>query len=659
MRGLVVDPEPLSRNLMRTALERIGVVTEGFADLPAAEAALKMREFDVVVADGALPNDGGLNLLRRLRRGRWRGACVYTAELIPDAAMQELSREIAPRAIFMKPLNFAEVETRLARAIPGAEVGVMHDEAHVPASWSGALRKSRNEFAPRLARWVEELALTCQNAQSERSGKHAAEARRLATSLAEECKKQAFPIVAETATAVGAALDELLAGRRDYGHKPTWDRVETLLKIMDASLPTTATAISTVATDQFEKAATHVLAVAADLELLRKLADFSERHDVGLLTARSIKEAVRISIRRKFDAALLSEGLPDGGTSLLTEWLRRQPGLSELPIALMVPSGTDAAQAANSARAQGARFALPLPLDENTFVAAIARLTKQRARRPARVVLIDDDPEFGEDSRALFAKHGLTLIYLSTGAGVVQRLDEIRPDLIVADVVLPIVSGIEVCRQVRASTDWSTLPVLLTTTQDTPSLRVAAYRAGADGVLARPIQDDEFVTRVLTMIERMRALRETDQTGALTRAAFLSATRDAFGDGQKALAGAVFDVDFFHEINAAYGVAAGDRVLAGVVASIVDVLGDDAIVGRWGSDQIAVSIPNESRSGAITRLTRVAQKIRAMTFQSGQGKRFQVSVQLGVSATDRTGANLETLLRDVETNLRTAKKARG
>ncbi len=659
MRGLVVDPEPLSRNMMRVALERIGIVCEGFADLAHAEAALKTREFDVVVVDGALPSEGGLNLLRRLRRGRWRGSCVYTAELVTDAQMQELSREIAPRAIFMKPLNFAEVETRLARAIPGAQPGLVHDEAHVPASWSGALRKSRNEFAQRLARWVEELAVAAETAQSQRSGKHAAEARRLAASLAEECRKQAFPIVAETAEAVAVSLDEVLAGRRDIGSKSLWDRVETLLKVMDASLPETATAISTVATDQFEKASTRVLAVASDLDLLRKLADFSERHDIGLLTARSIKEAVRISIRRKFDAALLTEGLPDGGTSLLTEWLRRQPGLSEMPIALMVPSGNDAAQSANAARAQGARFAVPLPIDENAFVAAIARLTKQRARRPARVVLIDDDPEFGEGSRLLFAKHGLTLIYLPSAAGLVQRLDEIRPDLIVADVVLPIISGIEICRQVRAAPDWSTVPVLLTTTQDTPSLRVAAYRAGADGVLNRPLQDDEFVTRVLTTIERMRALRETDPTGALTRAAFLSATRDAFGDGQKALAGALFDVDFFHEINSAYGIAAGDRVLSGVVASIVDVLADDAIVGRWGSDQIAVSIPGESRSGAITRLTRVAQKIRAMTFQSGSGKRFQVSVQLGVSATDRTGANLETLLREVETNLRTAKKARG
>ena len=137
MRGLVVDPEPLSRNMMRVALERIGIVTEGYSDLAHAEAALKTREFDVVVVDGALPNDGGLNLLRRLRRGRWRGSCIYSAELIADAQMQELSREIAPRAIFMKPLNFAEVETRLARAIPGAQPGLVHDEAHVPASCCG------------------------------------------------------------------------------------------------------------------------------------------------------------------------------------------------------------------------------------------------------------------------------------------------------------------------------------------------------------------------------------------------------------------------------------------------------------------------------------------------------------------------------------------
>ena len=179
-----------------------------------------------------------------------------------------------------------------------------------------------------------------------------------------------------------------------------------------------------------------------------------------------------------------------------------------------------------------------------------------------------------------------------------------------------------------------------------------------------PFCDEPARTRCIAAGKRRRQFRRQDPARfGVGQLRFESVTdfepRDAFGDGQKALAGAVFDVDFFHEINSAYGIAAGDRVLTGVVASIVDVLADDAIVGRWGSDQIAVSIPGESRSGAITRLTRVAQKIRAMTFLSASGKRFQVSVQLGVSATDRTGANLETLLREVETNLRTAKKARG
>lgn len=657
MRALVVDPEALSRNLMRVALERLGIVTEAATTLSAAEVLLRAREFDVVCTDGGLPSDGGLNLLRRLRRARWRGSCVYTADLITDTQLQELSREIIARAVFAKPLALAEVETRLSRAIPGATPGQRSDEAHVPPSWSGALRKARKEYAARLPTWVQELALNVEAARDQKSGKHLAEARRLCTALATEAERHAFPIVAETSEAIGQLLDDLLAGRKDLGARAVWDRVETLQEIMDASLSDAASAIATVSTDQFEQATQKLLFVSPDLELLRRAADWAARHDAGLLTARSIKEAARVAMRRKFDGAFLAEGLPDGGTSMLAEWLRRQPGMSELPIAVLVSGGGP--QVAGAAKALGGTFTLPLPIDEQGFVGALARLARQKARRPARVLLVDDDPEFGEASRRLFHRHGLTLVVAPTASGLVERLDELRPDLIIADVVLPIVSGIELCRQVRAAPDWSGVPVLLTSTQDTPAMRLAAARAGADALLLRPVADEELVGRTLATIERLRALRETDPlTGVLTRPAFLRALRDALGDGHRAVAVGVLDVDYFHQVNELYGLAAGDKVLAGLAAAALDVLGDEAILGRWDADQLVVALPNESRSGALTRLTRVAQKVRGSTWQGG-GKRFQVSVQLGVTASDRTGANLETLLRDVEHALRAAKSARG
>ena len=101
MRGLVVDADALGRNLMRCALEQVGVVCDGADGFGDVDRRLQEGRHDVLVVDGDHPGDAAMNLLRRLRRARWPGTILYTGQLVGDARLHELTRELGVRAVFL------------------------------------------------------------------------------------------------------------------------------------------------------------------------------------------------------------------------------------------------------------------------------------------------------------------------------------------------------------------------------------------------------------------------------------------------------------------------------------------------------------------------------------------------------------------------------
>jgi signal transduction histidine kinase len=126
--------------------------------------------------------------------------------------------------------------------------------------------------------------------------------------------------------------------------------------------------------------------------------------------------------------------------------------------------------------------------------------------QPAKILIVDDNPVVLFAVAHLLKSEGFTVLEATTGKeGLVQARAEV-PDLVLLDVMLPDINGVELCRQIKAGADTSQLfVVLLSSIETSPDSQVTGLEAGADGYIARPIENRELIARVQAMLRIKRA----------------------------------------------------------------------------------------------------------------------------------------------------------
>jgi DNA-binding response OmpR family regulator len=127
----------------------------------------------------------------------------------------------------------------------------------------------------------------------------------------------------------------------------------------------------------------------------------------------------------------------------------------------------------------------------------------------ASVLVVDDDPTVREVVCSYLRADGYDVSEADDGETALAMIRDRRPDLLVLDVMLPGVDGLEVCRKIRASTD---LPVILLTALGSEEDRVVGLELGADDYLTKPFSPRELVLRVGSVLRRVRELNNPDPT---------------------------------------------------------------------------------------------------------------------------------------------------
>jgi two-component system response regulator MprA len=117
-----------------------------------------------------------------------------------------------------------------------------------------------------------------------------------------------------------------------------------------------------------------------------------------------------------------------------------------------------------------------------------------------RVLVVDDEPAVREALGRTLRFEGYDVELAGDGAEALAAVSERRPDMVVLDVMMPRLDGLEACRQLRAAGD--TLPVLMLTARDRVGDRVAGLDAGADDYLVKPFALEELLARVRALLRR-------------------------------------------------------------------------------------------------------------------------------------------------------------
>jgi two-component system response regulator MprA len=117
-----------------------------------------------------------------------------------------------------------------------------------------------------------------------------------------------------------------------------------------------------------------------------------------------------------------------------------------------------------------------------------------------RILVVDDEPAVRESLASSLAFEDYQIDTAMDGVDALDKLDRVKPDLIVLDILMPRMDGLTTCRRLRARGE--TVPVLMLTARDTIGDRVTGLDAGADDYLVKPFELDELLARVRALLRR-------------------------------------------------------------------------------------------------------------------------------------------------------------
>ncbi|MFK7945753.1 MAG: response regulator transcription factor [Paracoccaceae bacterium] len=120
---------------------------------------------------------------------------------------------------------------------------------------------------------------------------------------------------------------------------------------------------------------------------------------------------------------------------------------------------------------------------------------------PKRVLLVEDEPNIVESLKFLLARAGFEVVVQANGREGLQAARSAPPDVLILDVMLPEINGIEVLRQLRAEDTGSDLPILMLTAKGQREDRERAIEAGADIFLTKPFANADLVSAVQSLAD--------------------------------------------------------------------------------------------------------------------------------------------------------------
>lgn len=135
-----------------------------------------------------------------------------------------------------------------------------------------------------------------------------------------------------------------------------------------------------------------------------------------------------------------------------------------------------------------------------------------------RVLVVDDEPDISALVSYHLAREGYRVQTAADGEEALEAMEREPPDLVVLDLMLPGVSGLEVLRELRGRAEWRGLPVILLTARREEEERVEGLRLGADDYVPKPFSPRELVLRVGAVLRRVRTNPPSASGGTLHQA---------------------------------------------------------------------------------------------------------------------------------------------
>jgi DNA-binding response OmpR family regulator len=119
---------------------------------------------------------------------------------------------------------------------------------------------------------------------------------------------------------------------------------------------------------------------------------------------------------------------------------------------------------------------------------------------PKKILIVDDDPSIIVALQFLMEQNGYQTLVAFSGEEAMETITEYRPDLILLDIMLPVVDGFEVCQRVRENPEWSNIRIVLVTALGSDVNVTKGLSLGADAYIIKPFSNAEILAKVKELL---------------------------------------------------------------------------------------------------------------------------------------------------------------
>lgn len=286
-----------------------------------------------------------------------------------------------------------------------------------------------------------------------------------------------------------------------------------------------------------------------------------------------------------------------------------------------------------------------------------------------KILVVDDEKINLQVISNILTFQNYTIDIAMNGLTALDLIKNKAYDLILLDIMMPKMSGYEVCKQIRKHNTIYELPVIMLTAKNQSGDISTAFSLGANDYIIKPFDKNELLSRIKTQLTLKNAVKTAIDnayfanidglTGLNNRRCLYELAEKEFLASKanaSSLSVIMLDIDFFKQFNDTYGHDVGDEVLKNVASNIKKLLKEQYIAGRYGGEEFVIILPNTDLGQAVISAENLRLTIENMKINIKNKKQINCTISLGVATINENFNNIDDLIKAADIMLYKAKE---
>lgn len=263
------------------------------------------------------------------------------------------------------------------------------------------------------------------------------------------------------------------------------------------------------------------------------------------------------------------------------------------------------------------------------------------------IIVVDDNPVVVKLIASMLEREGFAVRTAASGQELLDLLDTIHPDLILLDIDMPGISGIETCKRIKADARTKEIPILFVTANNDKEHVIAGFAAGAQDYIVKPSTKEELLARVRTHLalhKAQQALQASqakyrelsfidDLTGFYnTRYLYKALQQQLTEHADQPMSIVFMDIDKFKTVVDTHGHLNGSRAIAELAGVIKPLLPEGCFGVSYGGDEFVVVLTGHDRQAGAQRAEQLRAAIADTLFLTEQQLELHITVSCGVAS---------------------------